>query len=424
MPMSNVQHLKNGTRVHLVPMLGTEAMTALVLYRVGSRNEPLNIWGGSHFIEHLMFKGTARRPSSQELTQIIDRYGAEYNAYTGKDKTGYYIKIDGSKAEIAIDVLGDMLHHSLYDAKEMQRERKVVIEEIKMYEENPIMHVEDLLEEAMFYGHTLGRNIAGTPDTMMTMKRPNILAYRDAYYVPSNTVIVLAGAVPKNAMALLEKHFGKSTDRKIPAPDKNFELAKPGRPRVGRQFKPLKQAQLAFGFPTVGRDHKDQEALKMLATILGGTMSSRLFTEVRERHGLCYSIRAMADAYDEVGTFVVRAGLDASRIGLACDVILKELKKMATKGVTDDELRKAKDHIAGAVKLKMEDSSERAEFVGMQELFLGRVETLEQRLAKFNAVKKADVNRVAKEILDLKNMSIATVGPFKNDAAILQHVKL
>lgn len=286
------------------------------------------------------------------------------------------------------------------------------------------MHVEDLLEEAMFYGHTLGRNIAGTPETMMAMKRADILAYRDAYYVPSNTVIVLAGAVPKNAMELLEKHFGKAKDRTLPAADTNFDHVTPSRPRVGRQFKPLKQAQLAFGFPTVGRDHKDQEAIKILATILGGTMSSRLFIEVRERHGLCYSIRAMSDVYDEVGTFVVRAGLDASRISLACDVILKELKKITAKGVTDDELQKAKDHISGGAKLKMEDSSERAEFVGMQELFLGRVESLEERLARFRAVKKADVNRVAKEILNFKNMSVATVGPFKNDAAILQHVKV
>lgn len=286
------------------------------------------------------------------------------------------------------------------------------------------MHVEDLLEEAMFHGHTLGRNIAGTPETMMAMKRADILAYRDAYYVPSNTVIVLAGAVPANAMELLEKHFGKAKDRVLPAADTHFDYVVPSRPRVGRQFKPLKQAQLAFGFPTVGRDHKDQEAIKILATILGGTMSSRLFTEVRERHGLCYSIRALADVYDEVGTFVVRAGLDASRISLACDVILKELKKIATKGVSDDELQKAKDHISGGAKLKMEDSSERAEFVGMQELFLGRVETLEERLARFRAVKKADVNRVAKEILNFKNMSVATVGPFKNDAAILQHVKV
>lgn len=419
--------LKNGTRVHIVPMEGTQAMTALVLYRVGSRNESLKVWGGSHFIEHLMFKGTKRRPSSRALTQLIDRYGAEYNAYTGKDRTGYYIKIDGSKADVAIDVLGDMLTSSLFDAKEMKKERQVIIEEIKMYEENPIMHVEELLEDVMFSGHTLGRNIAGTAKTMMDMKRADIIAYRDAYYAPSNTVIVLAGAVPKNAMALLEKHFGKKsveTARGDVSGNVPFAGVQPSAtPRVGRQVKPVKQVQLAFGFPTVGRDHKDQEALKLLATILGGTMSSRLFIEVREKNGLCYSIRAATDVYDEVGTFVVRAGLDADRIGLACDVIVKELKKIAAKGVTDDELKKAKDHVLGAVKLKMEDSSDRAEFVGMQELMAGKVLSLDDRLKKFTAVKRADVNRVAKEVIDFSKLSIATVGPFKKDEEILRYIK-
>ncbi len=418
-----LQKLKNGTRVHLVPMEGTQAMTALVLYRVGSRNESLKVWGGSHFIEHLMFKGTKRRPSSRELTQLIDRYGAEYNAYTGKDRTGYYIKIDKEKADVAIDVLGDMLTSSVFDAKEMKKECKVILEEIKMYEENPVMHVDELLEDVMFAGHTLGRNIAGTPKSMVDMKRADILAYRDAHYSPANTVIVLAGAVPTNGMALLEKAFGKMKDGKLPAADAHFAgVTSTAKPRVARQVKPVKQVQIAFGFPTVGRDHKDQEAIKILATILGGSMSSRLFMELRERHGLCYDIRAVTDVYDEVGAFVVRAGLDASRIGLACDVIVKELKKIASKGITDDELKKAKDHILGAVKLKMEDSSDRAEFVGMQELMAGKVLSLDERLAKFTAVKKADVNRVAKEIIDFSKLSVATVGPFKKDEEILKYI--
>lgn len=423
--MSKAQFLSNGTRVHIVPMPGTEAMTILVLYKVGSRNEPHKLWGASHFIEHLMFKGTKKRPSTLALTQIIDRYGAEYNAYTGKDLTGYYIKIDGTKAPIAIDVLSDMLQHSLFEAKEMNKERQVIIEEIKMYEENPIMHVEDLVEDAMFHGHTLGRNIAGTPVSMLAMKRADVLGYRDAYYVPSNAVIVLSGNVPKDAMALLEKSFGKAKDKALPETGEEFVgLEERDTPRIGRQRKPLEQVQLAFGFPTVGRNHGDQEAIKLLATILGGSMSSRLFIEVRERRGLCYSVRAAADSYDDVGTFVVRAGLDAKRIGLACDVILKEIKKMAAKGVTDDELKKAKEHIEGALKLRLEDSSDRAEFVGRQELFFGQTESLDERLAKFARVRRTDVARVAEDILNLKKLTVGAVGPFKSDAAVLEHIKV
>ncbi|MBI1907979.1 insulinase family protein [Candidatus Uhrbacteria bacterium] len=423
--MANVRTLKNGTRVHIVPMPGTQAMTALVLYKVGSRNEPHKVWGGSHFIEHLMFKGTKKRPTTLELTQLIDQYGAEYNAYTGKDLTGYYIKIDGEKAAVAIDVLGDMLQNSLFDKKEMDKERKVIIEEIKMYEENPIMHVEDLLEDAMFDGHALGKNIAGTPVSMMAMKRADVLAYRDAYYVPSNTVIVLSGKVPKDAVALLEKAFGKARGKKVPEPGAAFAGVTPSKkPRIGRQYKPLQQVQLAFGFPTVGRAHPDQEAIKLMATILGGSMSSRLFIEVREKRGLCYTVKAAADAYDDAGIFMVRAGLDAKRIGLACDVILKEIKKMAAKGVTDDELKKAKDHVEGALKLRLEDSSDRAEFVGRQELFFGDVESLDARLAKFAKVTRADIARVAKAVFDFPKMAVATVGPFKSDAAVLEHIKV
>lgn len=421
--MSKVQMLSNGTRVHVVPMQGTEAMTLLVLYKVGSRHEPDKVWGGSHFIEHLMFKGTKKRPTTLALTQLIDQYGAEYNAYTGKDKTGYYIKIDSEKADVAIDVMSDMLLNSLFEKKEMDKERKVIIEEIKMYEENPIMHVEDLLEDAMFAGHTLGRNIAGTPKSMMAMKRDDLLAYRDAYYVPGNTVIVVSGKVPKNVIEQLEKTFGKRKERKAPAEGLQFSgITESKTPRVGRQYKALQQIHLALGFPIVGRGHRDTEAIKLMSTILGGSMSSRLFIEVREKRGLCYNVRSETEQYDEVGAFVVRAGLDASRLTLAGKVIVNELRKMAAKGVTDDELRKAKDHVKGAFKLRLEDSSDRAEFVGRQELFYGHVEEIDERLAKFDAVRRTDVARVAEEMLNWKMLTVAAVGPFKSDGALLRHL--
>ena len=193
--MQKVRKLKNGMRVHLVPFTGTDAATVLVLTKVGSRYEDDKVWGGSHFIEHLMFKGTKRRPNTIDISKTIERYGALYNAYTGKDLTGYYVKIDGDKSDVAIDLLHDMIFHSKFDAREMNRERGVIIEEIKMYEENPIMHIGDLIEEAMFDGSTLGREIAGTPETMRTMKRSDLIAYRDRYYVPSEMVVVVAGAI-------------------------------------------------------------------------------------------------------------------------------------------------------------------------------------------------------------------------------------
>jgi predicted Zn-dependent peptidase len=413
--------LKNGARVLLAPFEGTEAATILVMFKVGSRNEDLKVWGGSHFIEHLMFKGTTKRPETIAITKELDRYGAEYNAYTGKDMTAYYVKIAGDKIPVAVDLLHDMLFNSLYKAGEMAKEKKVIMEEIKMYEENPIMHLEDLLEEAMFEGHTLGRNIAGTIKSMADMKRSDVIAYRDAYYVPENTIIVVSGKYPADIMTRLEKTFGKvKHGKKRVYEDVYLDKGKHG-VRVRRQFKDLKQIQVAFGFPIPGRMHADIPALRLLSIILGGTMSSRLFIEVREKRGLCYTVRAGTDGYDDIGTFTVRAGLDAGRLTLASKTIINELKKVGKNGVTAAELQMAKDNIQGALTLQLEDSSNRAEFYGRQELFEGKVSTLDERMKEYMKVTLKDVQRVAKDYLDFERMSLAAIGPYKTDAEFLKH---
>ena len=420
--MSKVHTLKNGARVHLVPLNGTQAATLLVLFKVGSRNEPLKVWGGSHFIEHLMFKGTKKRPETVDISKELDRYGAEYNAYTGKDITGYWVKIATEQIPVAVDLLHDMLFNSKYEAAEMTREKKVIIEEIKMYEENPIMHLEDMLEEAIFDQHILGRNIAGTAQSMTAMKRNDVLAYRDAYYVPENMVIAVAGNVPKNTLAILEKTFGKVKARPTVSESVPFTIeGEWTKPRVRIQNKKLEQIQVALGFPTCGRDHKDAEALKLLASILGGTMSSRLFIEVREKRGLCYNVRATSDFYEDTGVLTVRAGLDSSRLTVAMKVIVNELKKIAKNGVTPAELKMAKDNVRGGTTLRLEDSSNLAEFFARQELFGGKVETAEERLKKFNEVKLAEVKRVAKEIINFRRLSIAAIGPYKTEAELLKH---
>lgn len=420
--MSKVHTLKNGARVHIVPLDGTQAATLLVLFKVGSRNEPLKVWGGSHFIEHLMFKGTKRRPETLDISKELDRYGAEYNAYTGKDLTGYWVKIAGEQVPVAVDLLHDMLFNSKFEAAEMTREKKVIIEEIKMYEENPIMHLEDLLEDAIFDKHTLGRNIAGTPKSMTDMKRGDVLAYRDAYYVPENMVIAVAGKVPKDILSTLEKTFGKVSARPTVSESEPFTIEGEWlKPRVRLQTKKLEQIQVALGFPTFGRDHKDTEALKLLASVLGGTMSSRLFIEVREKRGLCYNVRSSVDFYEETGVLTVRAGLDASRLTLAMKVIVNELKKVAKNGITPAELKMAKDNVKGATTLRLEDSSNLAEFYARQELFLSKVETAEERLKKFGNVKLADIKRVAKDIINFRRLSIAAIGPYKNEAELLKH---
>lgn len=413
--MTTQTTLANGISVTLAPFSGTEAAAFLVLFKIGSRNESDAVWGGSHFIEHLMFKGTERRPKTIDISHELDRYGAQYNAYTGKDLTGYWVKIAAPQLPVAVDLLHDMLFHSTFDAEEMDREKKVIIEEIKMYEENPIMHIEDLLEEAMFDGHILGKNIAGTADSVRGMTREDVLAYRDAFYHPENMVIVAAGKLPEDVLELIDTTFGSiSRERHVPSADTPIKNEiETGRIRF--QKKDLEQVQIALGFPTVGRGHADEAPLRLLASILGGTMSSRLFVEVRERRGLCYTVRTGVDAYQDTGIFSIRAGLDATRLPEAMQVICEEIRKIAQDGVTEGELRMVQDNVRGSLSLALEDSSDRAEFYGRQMLFLRTIEEPLERLTRYDAVTLEDIVRVARTYLRFDRMSFAAIGPFSNE---------
>jgi len=415
--MLKAKQLKNGLYYHLVPFSGTQAVTVLVLANVGSRYEADKVWGASHFIEHMMFKGTKKRPSNLDISKELDRYGAEYNAFTGKDFTGYYVKIASDKTPVAVDLLHDMLVNSKFDAKELAREKKVILEEIKMYEENQILHIRDLIEQVMFTGTNLGKDIAGDAKSIIKMKRSDILAYRDSYYQPSQMIVVVAGAIPKNTKQLLEKTFGSIKAQKIQLAVREHvsEIPDQNQIRLTRKYKDLKQIQIALGFPTPGREHKDMPAIHLLSTLLGGMMSSRLFVEVRERKGLCYSIHSSVSNFEDVGAFTIFAGLDDARLSDAMKIIFKEIKKIKQNGVDRKELQKTKDHIEGAMKLIWEDSSAQANFFGSQQLHLGYMKTPEQILKEFQDVKVSDIKRVANEILRFEKASMAAIGPYKTD---------
>lgn len=409
-----LKKLKNGIPLIVIPQKGAESMTLFVFCRVGSRYETKSINGASHFIEHLMFKGTKRRPDTQTISRTLDRYGAEYNAMTSKDFTGYYVKMDAAQTPLAIDLLHDMLFHSHYDAKEMDRERGVIVEEINMYEDNPRMHIEDLLEEALFPGSTLGWNIAGPREVIKTVSRDELIAYRDAYYVPGRLTIALSGKIHPKALGLLEKTFGRVKTPK-PTADHAFKpftvpekLAEP----LAFQEKKTEQVQLGMAFHGLPLGHKDGPAVSLLASILGGSMSSRLFIQVRERRGLCYSISASHQPMEDTGVFSVMAGLEKARFPEAVKTILAELKKTTTTSVTAEELRRAKDHIRGKITLAFEDSSFQADWYGKQWMFQQKIESPEQRLRKFEQVTAADIKRVAKVIFRPEHMAQAVIGPF------------
>ncbi len=413
--------LPNGARVLLVPFSGTEAATILVLFTVGSRYEYPAINGAAHFVEHLMFKGTKRRPQTIDISRALDAVGAEYNAYTNKDSTGYYVKADAAHLPLAVDLLHDMLFHSTFAPKEVERERGVIIEEINMYHDNPMMYVEDLLEQTMFEGSTLGWEITGSHETMRSMSRKAVMDFHHSHYLPSRMVVAVAGKIPSSALAYLRKKFGAVSDGRPPKDFKPFRsLAPRAKPRVRVQYKATKQVQVAFGFPSFGIDDKRNSAVTLLATVLGGTMSSRLFIAVRERRGLAYRVGAGVSSYQEVGAFTIQAGLEKARLPLATKTIFEEVSKIVRRGITARELREAKDNVHGKLLLRFEDSSSRAEWYAGQELLVREPKNVERRLKEIERVTASQVKRVARELLDRRRMSVAAIGPYRTPESFLK----
>lgn len=423
MSLFQTAKLKNGTRVILVPSRDTQAATVLVLFEVGSRYENGKLAGASHFVEHMMFKGTERRPTTMDISRDLDSVGADYNAFTGKDHTGYYVKLNASHIELAVDMLHDMLFHSTYRAEEVARERGVIKEEINMYDDNPIMRAEELLEELVYEG-TLGRPIAGTHATMDGIGRDELLRWRDQAYAPSRMIVAVAGKFEPSVLELLEKTFGSVQEPKKKLKTYPASRLRSGGARLALQYKETEQVQFALGFPGLPYGHKDAAALSVLTTVLGGGMSSRLFTEVRERRGLAYSVHASLSPYQDIGNFAIQAGLMKAKLDEGIAVILRELGKAAQKGVTAEELKRAKEYIKGKTVLGLEESSALAEFFAKQELLQKKIQTPEMRLERIDKVTREDVLSVAKKMFRTSGLSASLIGPFKDKARFMKLLKI
>lgn len=412
--MFTLHRLPNGLRVILAPKHETKAVSLLVLVKVGSRSEAVAQSGIAHFLEHLMFKGTKRRPNTQIISQELDAIGAEYNAYTSKDHTGYYIKASSAHLALAADMLADMLTQSLFASAEVERERGTILEEINMYQDNPMAKVGDLFEEDLFGPNTpLGRHVIGAPAYVKAITQKQIVDYWHQHYQAANTVIALSGSFNNaRALALLKDKFGglargRATSVK-PVP--TFGQ----RAKFTAHHKSTNQAHLVLGWPGVAYTDKNREALSLLAIILGGNMSSRLFINVRERLGLCYFIRSTLETYEDAGAFVIQAGLDLTKMDKALAAISREIKDIKTNGVPSDELNKAKQFVKGKTDLGLEESLEVASFLGKQALFYNQIQTPRQALAKIMAVKTGDIQRLARQFLDKKHLQATTLAPFKD----------
>lgn len=409
-----IQKLSNGLKILKIPFKDTKAVTVLVLLKVGSRNETADVNGVSHFIEHLMFKGTPRRPNTQVISQELDSIGAEYNAFTGKDHTGYYIKAKANKAGFCLDMLADMLFNSKFDPEEIDRERGVILEEMHMYEDSPMLLAGELLEEQMFgRHHPLGRLTIGPARVIRSISREKILAYKGRFYVPNNMAVVVAGQLERDIDRQVKRYFNNDSKKKALPALKKFRGEQKGK-RIRIRYKATEQVHAALGVPGHPYGHKDLHAQILLSVIMGGNMSSRLFINIRERRGLAYFIRADNAVYEDTGAFVVQAGIDKKRIYGALEAIMAELTEVAREGVTDKELKKAKDYLAGRVALDLEDSSSVASWYGKQEILTEKLLTPEEKLRQYRRVTKGDLKRTARRLFRTNRLNLTLIGPFKD----------
>lgn len=409
--------LGNQLRLITAPLKETDAVTVLAMTKVGSRYEGASINGISHFLEHMMFKGTDKRPTALDVAKELDGVGASYNAFTSKDYTGYYVKVHWDHLALALDVMSDILWHSRFLPEEVDRERKVIAEEINMYFDNPIMMVEDLFEQLIFgKNHPLARLISGPKSVVRRLRREDIVRYFRRHYFPANMVVGIAGRFREpQAVQGVAKLFQSASHHRVPTRFRPFR-AYQRRPQVHVSFRDTEQVQLCLGYPGLPYNHRDLPALTLLTVILGGNMSSRLFISVREREGLAYSIHASRSPYHDAGTFTVQAGVDRHRLEAAIQLILAELKKVRQHGVTVEELQRAKEFLRGKFTLNLEDSEHIADFYTKQELLFGKIKTPAERLAEFKRVTRADIERVARRIFRPSLTNLALIGPFRQPA--------
>jgi len=403
--------LDQGLRVLTSTMPHTRSVSVGFFIAVGSRYETKVENGVTHFIEHMLFKGTAKRPKARDIAVAIEGIGGMFNASTGRELTTYWTKVGQDHFSIALDVLADMLLNSKLEEEELKKERGVIIEEINMTLDHPSDWVHLLATELIWPDHPLGRDQAGTKESVSGITRPMVQAYISRHYQPANTVLAIAGNVDHDRVVEEATAQLSAWQRK---PDNSYtpmNLAQE-EARVRLERGNTQQAHLALVLPGVCRFDDDKYNLSLLNTILGQGMSSRLFLEVREKRGLAYSVYSYISPLLDTGLMGVYAGVDAEQIEQALQAILEELDKMRQAPVSDDELEKAKEFIKGRLQLQMEDSFSVASWIGRQESLEDRVLSVDEVLQKVDAVTTADIQRVAQRLIRQDKLNLAVIGSF------------
>ncbi len=417
--------LNNGLRVITVPMENANSVTVLILVGTGSKYETKDINGISHFLEHMFFKGTEKRPNTLKISETLDSVGGEYNAFTSKEVTGFWAKVDKKHSDVALDWISDIFLNSKFDEKEMEREKGVIIEEVNMYLDTPTAYIGDLWEKLLYGDQPAGWRVIGEKENILSFNRQKVVDYYQNHYCPSNTIVCVAGAVNSGEIEKKIAGYFKNAKKgravnKVKAKDEQAE------PEILIHNKQTDQTHFCLGVRAYDLFDKRKYALALLAVILGGNMSSRLFIKVRERNGLAYSIHTSTDNSTDTGYLVTQAGIDHKNLEKSIKLILQEYKAVKDKKIVERELQKAKDYLKGATSLSLDASDSQASFYGLQDLLEKNILTPEEKFKKIDAVSVEDIKKIAEDIFLESKLNLSVIGPLEAECAdkLKQSLKL
>ncbi|MGH2720195.1 MAG: M16 family metallopeptidase [Actinomycetota bacterium] len=401
--------LPSGIRVLTERMPEIRSVSIGFWVGVGSRDEPASLQGSSHFLEHLLFKGTEKR-SARGIAEAFDAVGGEANAFSAKEYTCVYGRVLDKDLPMAADFLADMVRNSILRAEDVDSERKVILEEIAMHEDTPDDLVHDVFAEALFGAHPLGREVMGTVQTVNAVTPGSLREFHDANYHPHNTVVAAAGNVDHEDVVSWIESFFPGDERRSEPRASDVPVFSRGVTVVRRR---TEQAHIVVGGPGYSRQHPDRFAWGVLDNLLGGGMSSRLFQEIREKRGMAYSVYSYRSMFSETGLYGIYAGTAPANTQEVLQVVAEELDRLLELGITEEELERAKGHTRGGIVLGLEDPSSRMSRLGKSELIRGEILSVDELVARVDAVTLEDVNRVARDLLRPGSRVLAVVGPFK-----------
>lgn len=400
--------LPNKLPVLFVPIKNTKISTALIMFKTGSRYETSENSGIAHFIEHMFFKGTKKRPNTLDLSSELDSLGGEFNAFTAKEFTGYLFKVTNNKLAKALDIASDMLFNSKFAAEEIDRERGVIIEELNMYEDNPRMRIEDIFESCLYGDTPLGRDTLGSKENLLKFEREDLINFLNKQYGAQSACIIITGAIKTKDKKLVAKLFSKLRANK--QEPKELVIEKQKIPEFRHLAKKTDQLVLSLGVRTVKINHEDEFRLKLLSIILGGSMSSRLFINLRERSSLAYYVSTQVQFYYDCGYLTTEAGVPAEKIEEAIKIILKEYKKISKEIIPEPELQRAKDIFEGRVLLHLESTDDIAYWYGKQLVNRKKLLNPSDLVKKIKKISAKELQEVAKKYFVNKNLNLAIIG--------------